>query len=77
LQRFLIALILWVVTTPLVAAQSYLNLQVDNDLYFRTDFYYSSGIFVDYGYALPQAKKDTSGPKTYAGWKLGQEIKTP
>ncbi|MEL0262167.1 MAG: lipid A-modifier LpxR family protein [Flavobacteriaceae bacterium] len=77
MQRFLIALILWVVAAPLVAAQSYLNLQVDNDLYFRTDFYYSSGIFVDYGYALPQAKKDTCGLKTYAGWKLGQEIYTP
>ena len=32
-----------------VSGQSYVELSVDNDLYFRTDHYYSSGIFLSYG----------------------------
>lgn len=57
-------------------AQHYLNLQVDNDLYFKADYYYSSGIFVDYGYQLPL--KDTAAlVQKNATWKLGQEIYTP
>ena len=57
-------------------AQHYLNLQVDNDLYFKADYYYSSGIFVDYGYQLP-LKDTTALVQKNATWKLGQEIYTP
>ena len=30
-------------------AQKYIGLNVDNDLYFKSDRYYSSGIFLEYG----------------------------
>ena len=31
------------------SAQKYIGLNVDNDLYFKSDRYYTSGIFVEYG----------------------------
>jgi len=63
-------------TGPIVA-QRYLNLQVDNDLYFGTDYYYSSGIFVDYGYRRTAENTTQNNTKRYARWRLGQEIYTP
>ena len=32
-----------------IHSQSYIELSVDNDLYFLTDQYYSSGIIISYG----------------------------
>ena len=49
-------------------SQSYIELSVDNDLYFLTDQYYSSGIAISYG------KKNE---KKANHWRIGQEIYHP
>ena len=56
-----------------LVAQEYFSLNVDNDLYFETDHYYSSGIFLQYGKQIET--QDTL--KKYILWELGQEIYTP
>ena len=56
-----------------VFAQRYLNLSVDNDLYFRRDRYYSSGIFISTG----KLTDNKELPKRFVHWTLGQEIYTP
>ena len=55
-----------------IAQSSYLNLDVENDLYFLTDEYYSSGIFIERGKVI---EKDSI--KKFKIWELGQEIYTP
>jgi len=40
----------------LVQAQRYVGVNVDNDLYFGIDQYYSSGIFLEYGKVLNSSK---------------------
>lgn len=57
--------------------QRYLNLGVDNDLYFGLDRYYSSGIFISIGELKPKSDQEEAYPKTYVHWTLGQEIYTP
>ena len=55
--------------------QSHFSLSVDNDLYFATDYYYSSGIFISYG---KQIKKDSSSAeRLFSKVELGQLIYTP
>ena len=54
------------------AQSSYLNLDVENDLYFLTDKYYSSGILIETG---KRVEKDSI--KKFQIWELGQEIYTP
>lgn len=54
--------------------QSYIALNVDNDLYFGTDRYYSSGIFIEHGYK--KTNDSISAFKTQH-WTFGQEITTP
>jgi len=58
--------------------QNYFGLSVDNDLYFGTDRYYTSGIFLKYG-GLKKQTKDSLNYKTYVSehWTFGQEINTP
>lgn len=58
--------------------QRYIGLSVDNDLYFGTDRYYSSGIFLHYGKRFT-TKKDSLQTQyfTSSHWTLGQEINTP
>ena len=59
-------------------AQKYFSLDVDNDLYFLGDNYYSSGIFLQYGEQLnPKEKVEQESLKSYLLWELGQEIYTP
>jgi len=53
-------------------SQKQLNLDVDNDLYFDRDFYYSSGIFLTL--ITPNAKNDKSSLNKL---KIGQLIYTP
>ena len=59
-------------------AQKYIGLNVDNDLYFKTDRYYSSGIFLEYGKLISRLS-DTLSKNNYISkhWTLGQEINTP
>tara|TARA_B110001469_G_C9641479_1_gene322701 strand:- start:409 stop:1308 length:900 start_codon:yes stop_codon:yes gene_type:complete len=61
-----------------LVAQEYFSLNIDNDLYFMMDHYYSSGIFLQYGKQLrnTDSLNDTL-PKKYVLWELGQEIYTP
>ena len=73
-------LLLFVFTTLFTAnclGQSYLAVDVDNDLYFGTDRYYSSGIFLEYGKRLDTTSVDSLGPIRTEHWTLGQEITTP
>ena len=56
--------------------QQYANFSLDNDLYFETDRYYSSGIFVSFGKLKPGAQIEDY-PKKYTHWTLGHEIYTP
>ena len=60
------------VSNLIVAQSNYLNLDVENDLYFLTDQYYSSGIFIETGKVV---EKDSV--KKFRIWELGQEIFTP
>ena len=53
-------------------SQKQINLDVDNDLYFDRDFYYSSGIFLTL--MTPNAKNDKSSLNKL---KIGQLIYTP
>ena len=61
-----------------LVAQSYLGFNVDNDLYFGSDRYYSSGIFLEYGFHR-KVKSDSTNHKYFISkhWTLGQEINTP
>ena len=61
-----------------LVAQSYLGVNVDNDLYFGSDRYYSSGIFLEYGFHR-KVKSDSTNKKYFLSkhWTLGQEINTP
>jgi len=62
-----------------ISGQKYVRLSVDNDLYFLTDRYYSSGIFLSYGYKkIKQVDElDSLDNSTYVHWHLGQEVYTP
>ena len=53
-------------------SQQQVNLDVDNDLYFDRDFYYSSGIFLSYSSYKIEEKKTLINH-----FKLGQLIYTP
>jgi len=53
-------------------SQKQINLDVDNDLYFDRDFYYSSGIFISYS-----SFKFSEGNSFIDNFKLGQLIYTP
>ncbi|MGC6422857.1 MAG: lipid A-modifier LpxR family protein [Flavobacteriaceae bacterium] len=55
--------------------QSHLTLTVDNDLYFRSDFYYSSGLFLEHG--KERTQDTTLAERQFRHWKLGQLIYTP
>ena len=59
------------------SAQRYLDVGVDNDLYFGLDRYYSSGIFISVGQQKHNYKQNEDYPKKYTHWTLGQEIYTP
>ena len=63
---------IFLVSNLTIAQTSYLNLDVENDLYFLTDEYYSSGIFIEIGKVV---EKDSI--KKFKFWELGQEIYTP
>ena len=63
---------IFLISNLTVAQSSYLNLDVENDLYFLTDEYYSSGIFIEIGKVV---EKDSI--KKFKIWELGQEIYTP
>jgi len=54
-------------------AQRYLNLSVDNDLFFGRDRYYSSGIFISAG----KSNQNSDTLINYVHWTLGHEIYTP
>ena len=60
------------------SAQKYVGLNVDNDLYFKSDRYYTSGIFVEYG-KLNKKSSDSLYKWNYISkhWSIGQEINTP
>lgn len=64
--------------THFIYSQEYFGIEIDNDLFFGKDRYYSSGIFLDYG-KLIQRPEDSKSKKYYASrhWTLGQEINTP
>jgi len=72
---FLLMLTIGILLSKGASAQQYLNLSVDNDLYFGLDRYYSSGIFVSTGKL--KHEKEGAFPKKYLHWTLGQEIYTP
>lgn len=57
------------------AQNKYAQLVVDNDLFFLTDYYYTSGIFWHYGYRV--LGEEASEEKVFHQWELGQEIYTP
>ena len=70
--QFLKCICILLVTNVSIAQSSYLNLDVENDLYFFTDEYYSSGIFIETGKLI---EKDSI--KKIKTLELGQEIYTP
>lgn len=76
-KTFLLLLFLGGQLFLLQAQSRYFNLNVDNDLFFVTDYYYSSGIFLQYGHENKPIEEDTSGLRAFRLWELGQEIYTP
>ena len=68
-----IGLLAFLFGTGLVSAQRYLNLSVDNDLFFGRDRYYSSGIFISAG----KLNQISDTLIKYVHWALGHEIYTP
>ena len=77
MSRVFLLLTLWAIGSVVSNAQRYINLSVDNDLYFGTDWYYSSGIFISTGKLKIVENQEEGFPKTYLHWTLGQEIYTP
>lgn len=57
------------------AQSTFFTLEIDNDLLFITDYYYSSGIFLRSGKELPSAEEGALS--RYRVVELGQEIYTP
>ncbi len=72
---------LWIrllfLVTSFAFAQNYAGIQIDNDLYFGIDRYYSSGIFLKYGGSISKNKENTPSVFRSRHWTLGQEINTP
>ncbi|MEK9613286.1 MAG: lipid A-modifier LpxR family protein [Flavobacteriaceae bacterium] len=70
--------LLFLFITHFIYSQKYFGVEIDNDLFFGKDRYYSSGIFLDYG-KLIQHPEDSESEKKYKTrhWTLGQEINTP
>ena len=65
-------------TSAGVSAQKYVGLNVDNDLYFGIDRYYTSGIFIEFGGLQKQTSDSLSKIRIISHhWTLGQEINTP
>ena len=58
-------------------AQNYFSLNVDNDLFFGTDRYYSSGIFLKYGNKVSIDSLISNNKISTKHFKLGQKINTP
>ena len=76
-QFFLPLLIVFFFYSSLLLGQQYLNLSVDNDLYFGLDRYYSSGILISTGKLKTVTNHEGVPYKKYVHWTLGQEIYTP
>jgi len=69
---------IFITTSKAVYAQEYFSLNIDNDLYFKLDRYYSSGIFLQYGKQLqPKEASSEIDTKKFLLWELGQELYTP
>jgi hypothetical protein len=64
--------------STILLSQQYFGLSVDNDLFFGTDRYYSSGIFLKYG-SIKEQPRDSIDSQAYVSthWTFGQEINTP
>ncbi|MCH2480531.1 MAG: lipid A deacylase LpxR family protein [Flavobacteriales bacterium] len=62
-----------VLFTNFLYSQNTINLDVDNDLYFAKDFYYSSGIFLTYS----KFAKSKNEKALINHFTIGQEIYTP
>ena len=77
MNRFVSSFLLFCLLHCCGVAQEYINLSVDNDLYFGYDWYYSSGIFVSTGKQIKEAETQDDFPKKYRHWTFGQEIYTP
>ena len=75
-RAFFFAFVLFPFISTLWAQSRYINLNVDNDLFFVTDYYYSSGIFVQYGAEIINEDEEKEQRK-FKIWELGQEIYTP
>ncbi len=54
--------------------ERYFSFNLDNDLYFLSDYYYSSGIFFQWGKKTASTKDSLA---QYRQWELGQEMYTP
>ena len=70
-----LGIILWGSSSAL-AQSRYFNLNVDNDLFFVTDYFYSSGIFLQYGKEI-SATQEKDSLRKFRLVELGQEIYTP
>lgn len=85
---YLIALICFSACKTGVKAQQYAGLSIDNDLFFGKDYYYSSGVFLQYGKTVSPYEKPRAADKFFKDelenkqrksihWRLGQQIFNP
>lgn len=76
MRPFFLLVLCWITHSGLAQDYTrYANLYLDNDFFFVTDYYYSSGIFFQYGKEHPSAAQDSL--RHYRLWELGQEMYTP
>lgn len=89
-MRAIYLIILFLFAVPQISvAQRYAGISIDNDLFFGKDYYYSSGIFLQYGYnkdtnakareehALFQEESNKHRGINSVHWTLGQQIFNP
>jgi len=86
LMRFFLGMFLFL-SFQSIWSQAYAGLAIDNDLFFGKDYYYSSGVFLQYGYTKDPKAKPLTGVNLFSPivpekkksvhWTLGQQIFTP
>ena len=75
--KFLFLIFFVIFNSFYLLAQNYFSLNVDNDLFFGTDRYYTSGIFLKYGNQLPIDSLISNKKITTTHYTIGQKINSP
>ena len=75
--KFLFLIFFLIFNCFYLLAQNYFSLNVDNDLFFGTDRYYTSGIFLKYGNQISIDSLISNKRITSSHYTIGQKINSP